>query len=178
MSDHQIVPIDVIARRITVLRRQRVILDEELALLYGISTKRLNEQVRRNLDRFPEDFMFQVTKTEDQVLRSQFATSKNSRGGRRYLPYVFTESGALQAASVVNSPRAIQVGIYVHRAFVQLRDLLATHKNLARELNNLEKRVAGHDKDIQAIVEAIRKLLHSAEPSKPRIGFRAPGESD
>lgn len=116
------VSLERIAQSILVLRGHRVLLDADLAALYGVKTKRLNEQVRRNLDRFPEDFMFQLTDEEQAALRSQFATSKASRGGRRYLPYVFTEHGAIMAASVLNTPRAVEMSIYVVRTFVKLRD--------------------------------------------------------
>jgi ORF6N domain len=172
MPKTTIIPVDAIAKRIVFIRGQRVILDTDLAELYGVSTTRFNQQVRRNIERFPEDFMFQLTKEEHDALILQFATSKSGRGGRRKLPLVFTEAGALNAASVLKSPRAIQVGIYVHRAFVQLRDLLATHKNIARQLTELEKRVAGHDKEIAQIVAAIHRLLEPPPAAKKRpIGF-------
>jgi hypothetical protein len=131
------IPTEDIARAIFVLRGRRVMLDADLATLYGVSTKRLNEQVRRNLDRFPADFMFQLTGEEFAGLRSQSATSKpisSGRGGRRYLPNVFTEHGAIQTANVLNSTRAVEMGIYVVRAFVHVRELLASNKDLAGAL--------------------------------------------
>jgi hypothetical protein len=119
-------------------------LDSDLAELYGVTTKRLNEQVKRNRQRFPADFMFQLTSDEATNLRSRIATSKQGRGGRRYRPYAFTEHGAIMAASVLNSYRAIEVSIYVARAFVKLREMLRTHKELARKLAELEKRIGFH----------------------------------
>jgi ORF6N domain len=174
------VPVEGITRSILILRGQRVLLDAGLAGLYGVSTKRLNEQVRRNLDRFPEDFMFQLTAEEVTALRSQIATSKitaSNRGGRRYLPYAFTEHGAIQAANTLNSPRAVEMGIYVVRAFVQLRELLASNKDLARRLDQLEarieKKLTTHDDAIAAMLSAIRQLMHPPPPKRRGIGFTA-----
>ncbi len=131
-----------IAHSILALRGHKILLDTELARLYGVPTKRLNEQVRRNRERFPEDFMFQVNAEEFEALRSQFATSNAApgRGGRRYRPYAFTEHGALMAANVLNSARAIEVSVYVVRAFMRLRETLAAHKDLAKTLQQLEKK--------------------------------------
>jgi cell division septum initiation protein DivIVA len=149
----------------------------KLASLYGVTTKRLNEQVRRNLDRFPADFMFQLTTAEATALRSQIATSNTGRGGRRYLPYAFTEHGAIQAANVLNSPRAVEMGIYVVRAFVQLRELLSSNKDLARRLDQLEarieKKLATHDDAIAAMLSAIRQLMNPPIPKRRPIGFTA-----
>jgi len=176
-----LVAIEAIASRILVLRAQRTILDADLAALYGVTTKRLNEQVRRNAERFPDDFMFQLTNQELAILRSQFATSSSPAwGGRRYAPYAFTEHGAIMAATVLNSPRAVEVSIYVVRAFVQLRDLLTGHKELARRLDQLEARMerklSTHDQAIVGILDAIRKLMAPPpapppEPKRRRIGF-------
>jgi hypothetical protein len=175
-----LVPVHDITRAILVLRGQRVLLDAELASLYGVTTKRLNEQVRRNLDRFPADFMFQLTAAEATALRSQIATSNTTlsgRGGRRYLPYAFTEHGAIQAANVLNSPRAVEMGIYVVRAFVQLRELLSSNKDLARRLDQLEarieKKLATHDDAIAAMLSAIRQLMNPPAPKRRPIGFTA-----
>jgi len=150
-----VVPIEHITRSILVRRGQRVLLDAELAALYGVTTKRLNEQVRRNRERFPEDFMFQLNAGESEALRSQFATSKTTgRGGRRYLPYAFTEHGAIMTATVLNSPRAVEMSIYVVRAFVKLRELLTSNKELTRRLDEfetrLEKKLTTHDQAIAA----------------------------
>jgi hypothetical protein len=173
-------PVENITRSILVLRGHRVILDAELAALYGVTTKRLNEQVKRNTARFPEDFTFQLTADEAAALRSQFATSKTSpigRGGRRYLPYAFTEHGAIQAANVLNSPRAVEMGIYVVRAFVQLRELFSSNKELAKRLDQLEarieKKLAIHDDAIAAMLSAIRELMHAPPPKHRPIGFTA-----
>jgi aromatic ring-opening dioxygenase LigB subunit len=139
-----IVPLERIESRILLIRGHKVMLDSDLAELYGVTTKRLNEQVKRNRQRFPADFMFQLTSDEATNLRSRIATSKQGRGGRRYRPYAFTEHGAIMAASVLNSYRAIEVSIYVARAFVKLREMLRTHKELARKLAELEKRIGFH----------------------------------
>ena len=167
-----------IAGSIRVLRGQRVLLDAELAALYGVPTKRLNEQVRRNLERFPKDFLFQLTPEEASGLRSHTATSNaSSRGGRRYLPYAFTEHGAIQAANVLNSPRAIEVGIYVVRAFVQLRQALASNAALAKKLDELERKVGDHDDAIKAILSAMRELMAPPPAKRRGIGFTADLES-
>src|SRR5919197_752094 len=121
--------------RILVLRQQKVILDSDLAELYGVPVKRLNEQVKRNQERFPPDFMFRLNPEESESLRSQNATSKTGRGGRRYAPYAFTEHGAIMAATVLNSERAVEMSVYVVRAFVQLRELIASNKELAQRLD-------------------------------------------
>jgi hypothetical protein len=134
------VPVEQISRSILILRGQRVILDSDLALIYGVSTGRLNEAVKRNIERFPQDFMLRLSDAEYAALISQIATSKPGRGGRRKLPWAFTEHGAIQAANVLNSPRAIAMGVYVVRAFVQLRDLLASNKALAQKLSELTYR--------------------------------------
>jgi phage regulator Rha-like protein len=167
-----------IARDILVLRGQRVIVDSDLAALYGVTTKRFNEQVRRNRERFPEDFMFQLTAQEAAALRSQFATIKTGRGQhRKYLPYAFTEHGAIMAASVLNSPRAVEMSVYVVRAFVRLREMLASNRELARQFAQLEarldKKLADHDEAIAAILSAIRQLMNPPSPRRRPIGFTA-----
>jgi len=167
-----------ITRAILVLRGHRVLLDTELATLYGVTTKRFNEQVRRNAKRFPADFMFQLTSDEISSLRSQIATLKLGRGQhRKYLPYVFTEHGAIMAATILNSPRAIEMSVYVVRAFVQLRELLASNKELARRFAQLEtrldKKLTTHDEAIAAILSAIRQLMHPPVPKRRPIGFTA-----
>ena len=176
-----LVAIEAIASRIVVLRGQRVMLDADLAALYGVTTKRLNEQVRRNLERFPSDFTFQLKNQEVAILRSQFATSSSDArslawGGRRYTPHAFTEHGALMAAMVLNSARATEVSVYVVRAFVELRDTLVAHKELAKRLDELESRLerklSTHDQAIAGILDAIRQLMVPPEPTrKQRIGF-------
>ena len=159
--------------RILIVRSMRVILDSELAELYGVQVKRLNEQVKRNAARFPHDFMFQLSSSEDKNLRSQFATSKSGRGGRRHLPYAFTEHGAIMAATVLSTKRAIEMSVFVVRAFVRLRDMLATNAKVASKLVELESRLKGHEASIHAIIDAIHELM-APEPRKRRpIGFRA-----
>jgi hypothetical protein len=165
---HSVIPQERIENRILLIRSQKVMLDSDLADLYGVSTKRLNEQVKRNRGRFPEDFMFQLTLEEGSILRSQFATSRLNWGGRRTRPFVFTEHGALMLASVLNSKRAMEVSIFVVRAFVRLRQLLATHADLARQLEALEKK---YDYQLGAVFDAIRRLTAPPEPRKRRIGF-------
>lgn len=167
-----IVPVERIESRILLIRGHKVMLDSDLAELYGVTTKRLNEQAKRNQERFPADFMFQLTHEEIKSLRSQVATSNPRRGGRRYRPYAFTEHGAIMAASVLNTHRAIEVSVYVVRAFVKLREMLRTHKELARKLAELEKRIEGHDEEIMALFEAIRQLMEPPEKPAKRIGFR------
>ena len=166
----KVVPIEIIATKILEIRGKRVMLDRDLAQLYGVATRRLNEQVRRNRERFPEDFMFQLSKEEVANLKSQFATS--SWGGTRKLPYVFTEQGVAMLSSVLNSERAIKVNIQIMRAFVKLKELLLTHKDLAIKLEALERKYVNHDKKIKAIFDAIKKLLETKmREQKRRIGF-------
>src|SRR5208283_1400471 len=163
--------------RVLFLRRQRVILDADLAELYGVPAKRLNEQVKRNLERFPSDFMFQLTRKEHDALRSQFATSNNGRGGRRYLPYAFTEHGAIMAATVLNSERAVQMSVFVVRAFVRLREMLSTNRRLAGKIAELENRLDTHDSVIKELIKAIRELLTPRKVPRKRIGFQLPSGS-
>ncbi len=163
-----LVTAETIEHKIYLFRGQKVMLDSDLAELYGVTTKRLNEQVRRNADRFPEDFMFQLSPDEYESLRSHFATSSQKHGGRRYLPYAFTEHGALMAASVLNTPYAVEVSLYVVRAFVRLREMVASHKDLARKLDELERKC---DAQFQSVFGAIRQLLAIEEKPKRKIGF-------
>ena len=175
-GERAIVPIGQIEQRILLIRGQRVMLDADLAKLYGVETRVLNQAGRRNPDRFPEDFMFRLTEAETKSLRSQFVISNTGRGGRRYAPYAFTEHGAIMAASVLNSPRAVKVSVYVVRAFVKLREVLSTHKALARKLAELERRLDTHDDQIEALLEAIRELMvPPPEPRRRRIGFAQGG---
>ncbi|MBI3765955.1 MAG: ORF6N domain-containing protein, partial [Ignavibacteriales bacterium] len=154
------------------IRGKKVILDSDLARIYAIPTFRLNEAVKRNLARFPEDFMFQLTSEEYKVLTSQIAISNTGRGGRRTSPYVFTEHGAMMAANVLKSERAVRMSVYVVRAFVKLREMFATHVELAQKLSELEWKVGRHDADIGAIVDAIRQLTTPPDKPRRRIGFR------
>jgi hypothetical protein len=173
MPDQNLVPVERVERSILILRGHRVILDSDLAALYGVPVKRLNEQVKRNIDRFPDDFAFILTEEEHEALRSQFATLNAGRGEhRKYLPRAFTEHGALMAASVLNSPKAVEMSILVVRAFVRLRQILATNRQLAAKLDELERRIAAHDKSIVALFQTVRSLMAVPEKPKRRIGFR------
>jgi hypothetical protein len=174
MSDAT-VTVEAVVLRIHVVRGISVVIDSDLAGLYGVPTKRFNEAVKRHATRFPADFMFQLAEAEFAALRSHFATSNAKRGGRRYLPHAFTEHGALMAAMILNSPLAVDVSVYVVRAFVQLRDLLAGNKELAHRLTELETRIearlADQDAAITDILAAIRQLINPpASPRRP-IGF-------
>jgi len=160
--------------RILILRHQRVILDSDLAELYGVSVKQLNQQIKRNRERFPVDFTFQLTAKEDQILRSQIVTSSKKHGGRRYPPYAFTEHGAIMAATVLNSKQAIEMSVFVVRAFVRMREMLAKNRQLAAKINELDRRLETHDTAIQDIIEAIKELMLPEEPSKRKIGFQLP----
>jgi hypothetical protein len=162
--------------RIVEIRGQRVLLDSDLADLYEVDTKRLNEQVKRNADRFPADFMFQLTPAEFADLKSQFATS--SWGGKRKLPNAFTEHGAIMAASVLSSKRAVEMSVYVVRAFVQLRELLSSQKVLAEQLAKLERRVGHHDNSLAEIIDTLRGLMERPAPVKRGIGFTAKWGTD
>ena len=176
------IAVEVIATRILELRGKKVTLDRDLAKLYGVKVKRLNEQVKRNRKRFPDDFMFQVTKEEIDSLRSQnvtlnsrsqFATLKQGQN-IKYLPYVFTEQGVAMLSSVLNSERAIQVNILIMRAFTKLREILLTHKELAEKIEVLEKKYTEHDHTIKEIFQAIKQLLEPPLPKEKKIiGFRS-----
>jgi len=156
---------------IHLIRRQRVMLDSDLAAIYGVTTKRLNEQLRRNRSRFPSDFGFQLSAEEFTDLRSQFATS-TFHGGRRYQPWVFTEHGALMLASVLNSEIAVQASVRVVRAFVRLREMVAANAQLAAKLKELERRFDSHDQAIANLFAALKQLLEPSKPPKRReIGF-------
>ena len=167
---NSLVPVERIEKFILFLRDHKVMLDSDLADLYGVSTKRLNEQVRRNIRRFPADFMIQLTDQEANALRSQIATLKPGRGKhRKYLPYAFTEQGVAMLSSVLNSERAIQVNIEIMRAFVRLRVMVFSYKELARKVEALEKK---YDSQFKVVFDAIRKLMEPVESGKKKIGFR------
>jgi len=161
--------------RIFVLRQQKVILDRDLAELYGVPVKRLNEQVKRNRERFPDDFMFQLTKTEEADLQG-LSAAKPGRGGRRYAPYAFTEHGAIMAATVLNSERAVEMSVFVVRAFVRLREMMSANQQLASKIDELEQRLDTHDASIQELIEAIRELMAPEPATGRRIGFALPGK--
>ncbi len=168
------VPTERIEERILLARGHKVILDAHLASLYGVETRVLVQAVKRNLGRFPSDFMFQLTPEEIDSLRSQFVISnaRRGRGGRRYQPYAFTEHGVAMLSSVLHSSRAIQVNIAIMRAFVRLRETLALHKELASRLADLERKIESHDEGIRTLFEAIRQLMAPPEKERPSIGFR------
>ena len=183
MSGAELLPLEAITQRIVVLREQKVLIDADLAALYGVETRRLNEQVRRNRERFPEDFIFELDREEFASLKSQFATS--SWGGRRKLPLAFTEHGAIMAATVLNSPRAVEVSVYVVRAFVKLRELVGSHRELARRLDALERKTEAlarsHDtfsretrEQLKHVFDALRALMAPPDPPKRPIGFVTP----
>lgn len=165
-----IITLDQVERRIYLLRGEKVMLDSELAAMYGVTTKRLNEQVKRNLDRFPDDFCFQLTEDEYVSLRSQNATSKPGRGGRRYMPYVFTEQGVAMLSSVLNSERAVQVNIAIMRAFVNMRRLAATNDEINKKLTQIEKELGEHDGHFKQVFAAIRAMMAPAKQPK-QIGY-------
>ena len=173
MSDKtEIVPSQDITPLIRSIRDQRVILDTDLARLYGVQTFRLNEAVKRNRDRFPGDFLFSLTPLERDALTSQFAMSKAGRGGRRSLPFAFTEHGALMAATVLNSPRAVAMNVYIIRAFVKMREDLAANAAILRRLAEIDKTLLIHDAALREILQKLRPLLEPPPaPPKPEIGF-------
>ena len=187
MSTALVLPLEAITQRIVVLREQKVLIDADLAALYGVETRRLNEQVRRNRGRFPEDFIFELSPEEFAHLKSQSATS--SWGGRRKLPLAFTEHGAIMAATVLNTPRAVEVSVYVVRAFVKLRELVGSHRELARRLDELEQKTEAlamnHDTfsrntraQLKQVFDALRELMTPPDPPKRPIGFVTPAEDN
>ena len=177
MSKTTIILAKRVGSKILVLRNQKVILDADLAELYGVPVKHLNQQIKRNHDRFPSDFLFCLTKAEHEGLRSQFVTSNPGRGGRRYLPNAFTEHGAIMAATVLNSKRALEMSIFVVRAFVQMRQALVVNQHVVSKLAELEARLDSHDDEIQDLVEAIRELVTPLPANNRPIGFGLPSES-
>jgi phage regulator Rha-like protein len=163
------IPEETIEAKILLIRRKKVMLDRDLAVLYGVETKRLKQQVNRNIERFPDDFMFQLTREEFNNLKSQIATS--SWGGLRYLPYAFTEQGVAMLSSVLNSKRAVQVNIQIMRTFIKLREMLLAHKELRQKIEAMERK---YDYQFKIVFDAIKKLLEPPEKPKGKIGFRKP----
>jgi hypothetical protein len=191
-DEQALLPVERIADTILEIRGQKVILDSDLARLYGVTTGQFNQAVKRNLDRFPADFMFQLTEDEHERLISQFVISKTVRGGRRFAPYVFTEYGVVMAASVLNSPKAVEVSVFVTRAFVQMREELLTHTELAYKLERIERRLQerysyhedrldDHDNQLEQIITTLNRVVKALDTQErtPRrsIGFRA-GEEE
>ena len=166
-----VVPIE---SRIAVLRHRKVILDAALAEIYGVSVKRLNQQVNRNCERFPSDFMFRLTPREFAALRLQIATSNKTRGGRRWLPYAFTEHGAIMAATVLNSKQAVGMSVFVVRAFVRLREMISANKELADKIKELEDHLESHDDSIREIIKVINRLMAPRPNRGRKIGFALP----
>jgi hypothetical protein len=167
-------PTGFIGFQILVLRHKRVILDSALAELYQVPVKRLNEQTKRNRKKFPPDFMFQISPRENRSLKSQIATSNIGRGGRRSLPYAFTEHGAIMAATVLNSEQAVEMSVFVVRAFVRLREMLAGNKELSDKIEELEKRLETHDGTIREIINVIKRLMNPPARRRRTIGFELP----
>lgn len=164
-------PVALIERRIYLVRGKKVRVDTDLAELYGVATFRLNEAVKRNRKRFPEDFMFQLTKEETEALTSQIAMSKTGRGGRRTRPYAFTEQGVAMLSSVLNSERAIEVNIAIMRAFVKLREMLESNEDLNRKFAAVVRKLAEHDKYFTVVFNELKKLTTQPTPPRRRIGF-------
>jgi hypothetical protein len=167
---------EVIVTKIYYIRGHKIMLDADLAELYQVPTKRLNEQVKRNIGRFPGDFMFQLTENEFENLRSQNATS--SWGGRRVAPYAFTEHGVLMLSSVLNSERAIKVNIQIMRIYTKMREMLLTNQEILLKLEQLERKVDDHDQAIRVIFEYLKQLLNPPQEPRPRVGFRRSDEQD
>jgi hypothetical protein len=167
-----LVPEELIERRIHFIRGRKIMVDADLAGLYQVATKALNQAVRRNPERFPEDFMFQLTADEAEALRSQNVTSNTARGGRRYLPYVFTEHGVGMLSSVLNSPRAVQMNILIIRTFIRMREMLASHDDLAVRMDQIETTQWVHASVINTLAEEIEDMKRLPEPAPRRIGFR------
>jgi hypothetical protein len=165
-------PVELIERRIYLIRGQKVMLDSELAGLYQVTTGNLNLAVRRNVERFPDDFMFQLTRDEHNALLLQFARAKPGRGGRQTPPYAFSEHGVAMLSSVLNSERAVQMNILIVRAFVKMRELLASHKDLAERVEKLESTQKKHGSIIAVLAEEIDEMKRLPEPHKRRIGFK------
>jgi len=170
MNENGVIPIDQVESIIFLVRGQKVILDRDLAQLYGITTGNLNKAVKRNIDRFPNDFMFQLTPEEYKSLRFRFGIFKKGQHSK-YLPYAFTEQGVAMLSSVLRSKRAIEVNIAIMRAFVQLRKMIDSHAELSRKLSDLERKLGDHDEQIQAIFEAIRQLMAPPDNKVKKVGF-------
>ncbi|HEY0729987.1 MAG TPA: ORF6N domain-containing protein [Pyrinomonadaceae bacterium] len=164
--------VQLIERRIYLIRRQKVMLDFDLAELYGVSTKQLNQQLSRNRRRFPDDFMFQLTTEETEALRSQFVTSNIGRGGRRYLPHAFTEQGVAMLSGVLRSEQAVDVNIAIMRAFVRLRQMLESNEELNRKYVSVVRKLATHDNYFTVVFDELKKLTEKPVPTRRQIGFK------
>ncbi len=163
-----------VAQRILLLRGNRVMLDADIAEMYGVTTKVFNQAIKRNLGRFPTGFMFQLTEDEHESLRSQIVTLKTGRGQhRKYMPYAFTEHGAIMAATILNSPKAVEMSVFIVRAFVQLREMLSSNKELEIKLLELERKISSHDQAIAGLIDAIRQMMKQPSSASRPIGFTA-----
>ncbi len=167
-----IIPEETIINKIYLIRGQKVMIDRDLAELYGVETKRLKEAVRRNIDRFPEDFMFELTNEELQNWRTQFASSKSDMIGLRHAPFCFSEQGVTMLACILNSQRAIETSIHIIRVFTKMREMLLTHKDLLLRLKEFEHQVTRNSEDIQLIFEALKQLLNPPQESRKQIGYK------
>ena len=163
--------VQMIARRIYQIRAKKVMLDSELAELYRVPTGTFNQAIKRNRNRFPGDFMFQLTAVETKSLRSQIVISNSGRGGRRYRPYAFTQEGVAMLSSILNSNRAVQVNIAIMRAFMKMREMASTYSNLARKLAELESRCDSHDDNIKLVFHTLKELIQTPAPRRRRMGF-------
>ena len=174
-----IIPDEMVMNKIYLIRGLKIILDKDLANLYNVETKAFNQAVKRNEERFPEDFMFRLTKKEWESLRSQIVTLEIGRGKYpKYLPYVFTEQGVAMLSSVLNSETAIRVNIQIIRVFTKMRELLLTHKDILLQLEKMEKKLTGHDEDIALIFKYLKQLLNPPQPPRNKVGFRRKDEKD
>jgi phage regulator Rha-like protein len=171
MSDKPLLPVESVISKILVMRNQKVILDRDLANLYNVETRSLKQAVRRNIKRFPEDFMFQLTKEEFMNWRSQTVMSTSDQKGLRYFPFAFTEQGVAMLSSVLKSERAIEVNILIMRAFVRLREIISTHKKVEEKLREIDSNLKDHDDKILQIMQVINQLINPPEPVKKKIGF-------
>jgi phage regulator Rha-like protein len=171
-----ILPDEAVMNKIYLVRGKKIMLDRDLAELYGVETKVLKQAVRRNLNRFPEDFMFEMNKSELENWRTQFASSKEDRQGLRYAPFCFTEQGVTMLSCILNSERAIAVNIQIIRIFTRMREMLLTHKDILLKLEQLEKKVTGHDEDIRLIFEYLKQLLTPPQEPRAKIGFKRNNE--
>lgn len=167
---------EIIMNKIYMIRKQKVMLDRDLAELYGVETKVLKQAVRRNLNRFPTDFMFEMDQEELENWRSHFVTSKEDTMGLRYAPFCFTEQGVTMLSCILNSERAIAVNIQIIRIFSRLREMVLTHTDILLQLEKIERKISEHDKDIGMIFKALKQLLHQSQEPRPRIGFRRNNE--
>lgn len=166
------VSVQIVERKIYLIRGHKVMIDVDLAELYGVPTRTLNQQIQRNSKRFPEDFMFRLNKEEAENLRSQFVTSRSGRGGRRTTPYAFTESGVAMLSTVLNSERAIEVNITIMRAFIRLRQMLESNEELNRKFAAVIRKLATHDKYFRVVFDELKKLSEQPTPSRKTIGFK------